>query len=199
MKAIDAIGYCLGAVFITLGTLVSLLNWLYVIQSARTGRFISSIPLLGAAFLATGALLIPGLRWYAWLAIPLDWGTLALVLDMPQIIREEWQTCSWNLLEEYVGRRGDTVVRLRLFRRGHLLIHWAVQRPAGTYGLTGMVRVGTWGREAESLVLRLGECHATFQPLHQGVKKDWLQSTGDLGCESDPLFSLDAMEFVLKD
>ena len=194
MKAIDAIGYCLGAVFITLGTLVSLLNWLYVIQSARTGRFISGVPLFGAAFLATGALLIPGLRWYAWLAIPLDWGTLALVLDMPQIIREEWQTCSWNLLEEYVGRRGDTVVRLRLFRRGHLVVYWGVERLRSYGG-----RTGHWTREAESLVLRLGDDHAIFKPTPRGGNQGWLQATGFQTSQFDANVSLDAMEFVLKD
>ena len=103
-----------------------------------TGRFSSAVPLVGAVCLGTGAVLLPGVRPYAWVAILLDYGTLALLLGTPTIAREAWATCRINLLEEYVGQRGITTVSLRLFRRGVFSLRWDIKRPPGELGIGGM-------------------------------------------------------------
>jgi hypothetical protein len=49
-----------------LGAAFSLLNWVYVYLSWRTGRSHSLIPLIGGVCLLIGALLVPSLHPFAW-------------------------------------------------------------------------------------------------------------------------------------
>ena len=163
-------------------------NWASLVLSLRTGRFCSPVPLVGAVFLVAGALLFPTLRPYAWAGVLLDFGTLVLLLALPMIAREMWATCRFNLLEEYVGRRGATTVYLRLFRRGVFTLRWDIQRPAGEHGLIGVGNIGTWEREAETLVLQIGEEQARFTRLAGADRIGWSQSVasansrGTLNC-----------------
>ncbi len=103
---------------LALGCWLSLLNWSALFLSWWSGKFHSAIPLVGGFCLGAGALLLPALRPYAWVAVFLDWGTLVVVVSLPWLVREVWATCGFNLMEEYIGVKGRTTVRLRLFRRG---------------------------------------------------------------------------------
>ncbi len=188
----------IAVVLITFGAIVSLLNWATLLCTLRTGRFISGVPLVGGVCLGTGAVLLPALRPYAGLAVLLDWGTVALLLAVPRIAREAWATCRINLLEEYVGRRGITIVSLRLFRRGVFTLRWDIERSPGEYGIVGMGHVGTWERESDTLALRIGENCAVFRPLPEGGNKGWCQSAGFDECEQNPDLSLRELEFVLR-
>jgi hypothetical protein len=75
-------------VLLSFGGLVSLANWAALVQSMLRRRFVSAVPLFGAALLAAGLLLHPRSRPYAWLAVVLDYGTLALLIALPRLIRE---------------------------------------------------------------------------------------------------------------
>jgi hypothetical protein len=61
MPSIQAIALTLMA----LGGLFAALNWLYLYLTWYTGRFHSSIPLIGGVLLCVGMLLIPATRPYA--------------------------------------------------------------------------------------------------------------------------------------
>jgi hypothetical protein len=105
------------------------------------------------------------MRPYAWAAPLLDYGTLVALPALPGVGRDLWATSRVNLLEEYVGRRGVTTFRLRLYRRGVCILRWDVRRPRGVMMLS---RVGSWERDAGTLVVRLGESRAVFGPLTGG-------------------------------
>jgi hypothetical protein len=188
----------IAGVLLAIGAIVSLLNWATLICFLSTGRFVSAVPLLGSVCLGTGAVLLPALRPYAWAAVLLDYGTVALLLAVPRIAQEAWATCRINMLEEYVGRRGITTVCLRLFRRGVFSVRWDVKRPPGECGIVGMGRIGTWEREADTLVLRIGENRALFSQLPEGGDKWRCQSDGFDDCEQNPDLSLRELEFVLS-
>jgi hypothetical protein len=118
-----------GWVLLGLGAAISLLNWVYVYLSWRTGRSHSLIPLVGGVCLMIGALLVTRLRPFAWVAVFADSGTIVVFLAVPAIIWEAWRTCPLNLLGEFVAVFGKTTIRLRLFRRGVFTIRQKVKRP----------------------------------------------------------------------
>jgi hypothetical protein len=73
------------------GAALSLLNWVYVYLSWRTGRSHSLIPLIGGVCLLIGALLVTSLRPFAWVAVFADSGTIVVFLAVPAILWEVWQ------------------------------------------------------------------------------------------------------------
>ena len=186
----------IAAGLMALGGGVSILNWIMLIAALRTGRFVSAVPLIGGFCLGAGALLLPVLRPYAWAALLLDCGTVATLVALPRIIRTEWQTCGWNLLEEYVGNRGNMTVRLRLFRRGAFTLRWDIKRQPGELGLVSLGNVGTWERKAEALVLQIGEDRAVFGQLPAGDRKGWRQSVGFGHTDRNPDVSLQEVDLV---
>jgi hypothetical protein len=191
-----AVQYTAAGILLALGAALSALNWSTVIRYWYTGRHSSPVPLFGAAFLAGGAWMLPAVRPYAWMAMFLDFGTLALLLGIPFLAREFWSTCRLNLREEYVGRRTATTVHVRLYRRNVLVVHWDFLPPPGYVGLVGMSRTGTWERLAERLILRLGEDRAVFGTEADGRTLHQLE--GFSTRERDPDFSLEGMELSLQ-
>jgi hypothetical protein len=181
-----------------LGAFFSLMNWAYLLAALRSGRFHSPIPLVGAICLGFGALLLPVFRWYAWAAVLLDIGTLAFLVALPRIAQELWATSRFNLLEEFVGQRGVTTVRLNLFRRGVFTLNWDRKRSPGEFGLIGMGNVGIWGKEMDMLVLRIGDARAVFRLLPETSKEGWSQLVGFPHCEENPELSLEGLELILR-
>jgi len=180
------------------GALFSLLNWACLFATLCSGRFHSMIPLVGATCLGLGALLLPVLRWYAWTAVLLDIGTLAFLVALPRIAQEVWATSRFNLLEEYIGQRDATTVRLCLFRRGVFTLSWEMKRALGECGLIGKGNVGTWEQEADTLILRIGDDRAVFRPLPETSKEGWYQSMGFRHCEENPELSLEGLDLALR-
>jgi hypothetical protein len=168
-----------------LGVLFSLLNWVALAMSLWSGKFHSPVPLVGGLSLVLGASLLPPLRPYAWAGIVLDYGTLAFALSVPGFARELWATSWFNLVEECVGARGRTTVRVRLFRRGVSTVNWDITRPAGELGLVGMGQLGTWERDADRLVLRVGEDRAVLVPL-SGGQEGWRPAEWFAFCRDSP-------------
>lgn len=150
---------------LTCGAALAALNWLMVWRYWRTGRPHSVVAPVGGAGLCVGALLHPPLRPYAWAAPLLDVGTLALLLAAPRLAREWWSTSWFSLLDEYVGRRGRTTVRVRQYRRGVLTLRWDVARPSGEFGVLGMGNVGTWEAEAGRVTLRVNGEPSVLEPI----------------------------------
>ena len=73
---------------IVLGGLLCFANWMSVLQSILTKTFHSAVPLLGSGLLGSGMLLMSETRSWAWLAVPLDYGTIALIIASPHLIRD---------------------------------------------------------------------------------------------------------------
>ncbi len=70
--------------FIVLGGFIAAVNWMMVVETRRTGRFHSAIPLFGAIFLGLGLAILPRTRHLAWAALLLDYGMLLLLIDVSQ-------------------------------------------------------------------------------------------------------------------
>jgi len=140
---------------IVLGGLLCFANWMSVLQSILTKKFHSAVPFFGAGLLGSGMLLLPATRHWAWLAILLDYGTLAFIIALPHLIRESWNTSQFNLLHDYSGKIENKSVRLCLFRRGIFTIRITIQRPVGQSGLTGTGTIGTWSITDEKLKLEI--------------------------------------------
>ena len=153
----------LALLLIALGGFVALMNWVMVIQSHRTGRLHSPVPLVGALVLGAGLALLAPTRHYAWAAILADYGTLALLVALPMLVREVWKTRRFNLAAEYRGERGTLSARVRLYRSGVCVIRYDLRRTPGEVGMTGTGRVGTWSQDGQRLVVRVGEEAAEFE------------------------------------
>jgi hypothetical protein len=80
----------IGLLLLGFGTVISLLNWVYVYLSWRTGRHHSLIPLIGGVRLLIGALLVPSLRPFAWVAVFFDAGTIGVFFAVPLVLWEAW-------------------------------------------------------------------------------------------------------------
>jgi hypothetical protein len=173
-----------GWTILGLGAAISLLNWVYVYKSWRTGRSHSLIPLVGGFVLLIGALLVTSLRPFAWVAVFADAGTIVVFLAIPLILWEAWRTCPLNLLGEFVGLSGKTTIRLRLFRRGVFTIHWQIERLPGEYGLISKGRIGSWEQHDASLILRDGTDRAAFQRLVERNRDGWLCVADFAGTET---------------
>jgi hypothetical protein len=185
-----------GLVLLGLGAAVSLLNWVYVYQSYRTGRSHSLIPLVGGVCLLIGASLIPSLHPFAWVALLADAGTIVVFLSAPAVLWEVWRTCPLNLLGEHVGQHGKTTIRLKLFRRGVFTIHWQIDRPPGEPGLISRGRIGRWERHDDLLTLEDGGKRATFQRSEEGTAEGWLCVADFADAETTPEVVLTGVALV---
>ena len=136
-----------------IGGFVALANWLSVVQTYRTKRFHSAVPLIGAALLGSGMFILPATRFYCWSALILDYGTHALLLMFPILIREFWSTRRFNLVCEYFGQTEKKTVCLRLFNSGVFTIHLQLTRSPGECGLVNAGSTGKWQRDGNLLRL----------------------------------------------
>lgn len=184
------------AILLTLGGLLSLANWGTVLWSRRSRRFQSPVPLLGAAMLGAGMLLLPAARPYAWSALLLDYGTLAVLLAAPKLGRELWSTSRVNLLHEYVSETDRETVHLRLFRRGVFTLRLNLHRPPGECGLVSTGMIGTWQREGARLTLRTEHEEAVWEVVRERAGEVLRQSAGFDSWERSVELSLAGLELV---
>jgi hypothetical protein len=61
-----------------------------------------------------------------------------------------------------------------------------------------MGNVGTWERQADALVLHIGEDQAVFGRVREGSDAAWRQSVGFHQYEQNPDLSLDGFELALQ-
>jgi hypothetical protein len=188
----------IATILVVLGGLVCLMNWMMLYQSYRTKRFHSAVPLLGAFMLGFGMSLIPITRHFAWVAIPLDYGTLILLFALPQFLYGAWTTCRLNLLKEYSENCGNKAANLRFFRNGIFVIKLQIKRPKGETGITGTNRIGKWHKENSRLKLVANNERAIFESSKSGDLELLRQTEGFTSFENNKDCSLMGMDFVLK-
>lgn len=163
---------------LVLGGLVSLLNWLTLCFTWRTGQFRSAVPLVGALFLGAGMLLVPAVRPFAWLALLLDYGTLAFLYALPRLIKEFWNTSSFRILQTYTGQSHSKTVEIRLYRAGVCTLRQTFLRKKGETGLLQSGNIGTWLREGDRLVLMLQGGKAIFKTAPEAVSETLVLEQG---------------------
>jgi hypothetical protein len=184
----------IAAALIVLGSLVCLANGWTALQRHRTGRFRSTVPLVGAALLGTGLFFVPVTHPFCWVALVLDYGTVELLLALPKVFGEFWGTSRFNLVAEYYGQAGGKTVRLRLFRRAVFTLRLRIQRPPGECGLMDAGTIGTWQRDGARLTLRADGGEAIFEVLGTAPAESLRQTVGFPAWANSPDRSLDGME-----
>jgi hypothetical protein len=188
----------LAAILIVLGSLLCFMNWMALYQSYRTKKFHSAVPLFGALMLGFGMSLIHTTRHFAWVAIPLDYGTLIFLFALPKLLYEAWEVCGFNLLKEYSGNNGNKKAKLRFFRNNIFVIRLQIQRPEGEAGITGLGKTGKWCEENSRLKLDANNEQAVFV-LSKSENSELLrQIKGFDSLENQKDSSLMGIDFILK-
>ncbi len=183
----------LALLLIAFGGLIAVLNWWTIFWTYHTKRFHSVVPLVGAVLLGTGMFMLNATRWYCWTALLLDFGTLALLLALPRIFREAWETSRCNLLSEYIAQSEIETARLFLFRRRVFTIRLEVDRPPGECGIASLGTIGEWERNGEQLILTVGKESAVFSDVEGAAIR---QFSGFPSWEKDQDTSLADLHFV---
>ena len=148
----------LAIIAIGLGLVISISNWATIYLSWRTKKFVSSVPIFGALFLGLGLAFFEKTRYYALLCLIADYGTLVLIISIPRMVREEWKTCNFNLIQTFVGESKHTKYVLKLYRKGVFVIKAEVKPPQPTneYGAQLLMFgfLGKWEDNKGSIELK---------------------------------------------
>ena len=175
----------LPAIALMLGGLVAFFNWYSIYASRKSGRFVSTVPLIGSALLVLGFLGFRHTRPYAWLGIIIDYGTLSLMCAAPMLIREAWQISSINLLHRFAGANSGRRDDIRLFRKSIFTLRCVYEPPVPcdeygalvqSYGFRGKwhEREGVFRLEeyADGRVLEIRKAGARFVTTEQNYPPD---------------------------
>jgi hypothetical protein len=178
------------------GGLLAFANWWWLYLSYHTKRNHSPMPFFGAALLGVGMFNIPVTRPLCWIALILDYGTLAFLMASPRLAQEWWNTSWFNLVREYSGQAGIKTVNLRLFRRGIFTIRLEVKLPPAVCGLSSRGNVGTWQRDGTRLILQIGRESSVYDVVADESIETLRQSIGFPSWESSNESSLASIDFM---
>jgi len=147
----------IGLVAIGLGGFVCVFNWLTIYLSRKQNRFVSAVPLVGAALLVFGLRQFAATSPFAWVGIVVDYGTLALVLALPKLVGELWSTSRINLVRSFVCRSSGRIVRIKLFKRGIFTIRGTYNPPIPCnprgFLIDSFGFVGSWRQDGTDFIL----------------------------------------------
>jgi hypothetical protein len=111
----------------------------------------------GGLLLCWGLLGFEGTRPYAWIALIIDYGTVATVLAIPVLILDAWSTSSANVVHRFVSGSNGRSDDFRLFKRGKFTIKSQHNPPSpdNEHGALIVSRgfVGTWSTAPEGYLL----------------------------------------------
>ena len=186
--------YILAAIAVILGTLICLANWYALIVSDR--RHISVVPLIGAAFLFLGLRGFSATELWAWLSPIADWGTLSLLIALPQLYRQARETSPNNLLHGFACEGKGRRCGIQLFRSGKFTtrVRYDPALPCSRSAVRHVERgfVGTWREDPNRYVLQgySGGRRLVIQ-LTDGSLRTVESGTSAGCCSWDSLDSLD--------
>jgi hypothetical protein len=183
----------LGGFSLLVGAAWALANAWALWLGRRTGRRHSTVPIVGAGFLAGGLFFIPATRSIAWVGFFLDPATWVLLAAIPKVAREAWSTAPWNLEQERLGKAGRMTALLRLYRGGAFTLVQRIARAADEPGIVGAGTLGRWRREGERVVLEGDEgARVVLAPSDGG---GWRKAEGPPGLRKNPDLALDGVVF----
>lgn len=184
----------LGVFSLFVGGVWATVNAWAIRERRRTKRFRSTVPIVGAGFLAGGLFLLPATRPIAWVGFFLDPATWDLCWAVPKVFREAWSTSRFNLLEEHAGRKDRLTAHLRLYRGGVFTLIQRIERKKGEPGVGGAGTIGRWAREGDRLTLETEEGRRVV--LATAGKGSLRRIEGEPGLRKNPEFTLQGV--VLK-
>ena len=92
----------LAVISLAFGLLISFMNWYTIVQSSKSKKFVSSVPLIGAATLWWGLSSFEQTRSYAWTAVIIDYGTLMLIFGILYMFYDSFMTSFLMRLDRFV-------------------------------------------------------------------------------------------------
>lgn len=131
------------------GAYIALLNLWMAAQQRWSGRFMSTIPFVGATFLVLGLLGFEQTRGFAWVGVVVDWGTVGTLPALPRLIRREWATSGFQLVHRFVSDRPLRRDDIRLFRGGEVVVVTSLNPPDGVEGVGPRICSNSGGRWRE--------------------------------------------------
>ena len=137
----------LAVLLISIGSYVSLCNWMILYQSFRYEKSNSTVPFIGGIFLVFGFLLIPSLHPIGWLAFVLDYGFLTGIIGLPVLFREIWSMSPFNLLHELRSVGKSPAITIKLYRDGAAM--FSMDHKVIQLGLVGFG--GRWRNSADNI------------------------------------------------
>src|SRR5262245_50514374 len=141
--------------FVVVFAALAALNAFTVIRNLRPEEYVSPFPIVGGMAGVAGVLLTPGLRNYAWAHLLLAYGSASLIIAIPILIRELWQTSDFRLVREYIACDDHREVRLRFHKANIFTIQIKIKRRAGELGLVELNTSGEWGQDGGALLLKI--------------------------------------------
>jgi hypothetical protein len=191
----------LAIIAIGLGGYISLMNWVILYQSWRTKKFVSAVPIFGALFLGLGLAYFEKTRYYAFLSVIADYGTLIFIISIPSLIKMFWDVSRFNLIRTFAGNTKYTKYELKLYKKGIFVIRAEVEPPQiaeehgakiGEFGLQGK-----W--EEKDNVIQLTEYYKDRSLTL--IKTDNKYITKEINYPQDNMYKydmLDGIEFILS-
>jgi hypothetical protein len=193
--------YILAAIAVVIGTLICIANWYALIVTASGRRHISVAPLVGATSLFFGLRGFPATESWAWLSPLADWGTLSLLIALPQLYRHAQETSLQNLLHSFVSEGKGRRCEIRLFKSGRFTARVRYD-PALWCSRSGNGHVergfgGTWREDPDGYLLE-GYAGGRRLAIHltDGSPRTVESDSGGGCCSWDSLDSLNLTQTV---
>ncbi|MFT5478671.1 MAG: hypothetical protein ACI8Y8_004039 [Planctomycetota bacterium] len=170
---------------ILIGGLITLASGYSLFGFSRSGRRVAPFPLVGGGrgglLLCWGLLGFEGTRPYAWIALIVDYGTVAIVLAVPVLILDAWSTSSANVVHHFVSGSNGRSDDFRLFKRGKITIRSQHDPPSpdNEHGALIVSRgfLGTWTTAPERYLL---EGTGKSGPANRGGRRQGDHDRGEL-------------------
>jgi len=186
---------------IGLGGYICLVNWISLYQSWRTKKHISSVPLVGAVLLGLGLAYFEKTRYFAFLSIVADWGTILLIICIPSLVKQFWEVSGFNLIQTFVGNSKGVKYQLKLYKKGIFVIHADIEPPqiANKYGAK-ISHYGLQGRWSKSEgIIQLTEYDKDRVATLRKTDDKYLVSEINYPIDrTDKYDLLDGVEFILS-
>lgn len=143
--------------FLGVGFLLSIANWFTLWTSHHRNRHASPVPLLGALSLGYGLFSFPFTAPFYWIALIVDYGTLSLLIALPRLAQELWETSSINLLHKFTTKDATRKIVIQLFRgkKAIIKIQFSPSQPCNDYGalISSLGFLGNWTQEEDRFVI----------------------------------------------
>ena len=111
-------------VFFIFGGLIVFRNWFLYYSTRKTGKLAPPIPIFGSVLIGLALLCFYQTRSYAWIGIIIDYhGTLSFLIDIPKLIRKDWETSTANLLYRFTSKANGRYDDIRLFKNSTFTIN----------------------------------------------------------------------------
>ena len=109
-------------VLIGIGAFLSIGNWLCLLASLRSRRFVSPVFPAPSLLTTLGLALLDSTRTYWWVGLLTDYTLFGLLATTPQLIADAWRHSSFTRQQLLVADDGPRHFTLSLHRHGYFLL-----------------------------------------------------------------------------